>query len=210
MEKGKRCALLYYIPDRRRKGSLPLPSENQEEHEEGSHSRGSSSHEKPTITFTRTLAGKRPQAAGRCSADLDAASVRSNLCPTRPVKNQLDRDTRLHQLLAKPIARLLTTRVSIKGRRYPFRLERKTQWSGRAVPTNATIAAGEKPAASNVRRSKAPSTNRRVSVPCSLVVPNQPAGLVLIQRFGLPRRSRSALSVVSSIPDCHRQSDRPI
>jgi len=30
-------ALLYYIPDRRRKGSPPLPSENQEEREEGSH-----------------------------------------------------------------------------------------------------------------------------------------------------------------------------
>jgi hypothetical protein len=30
-------ALLYYIPDRRGKGSPPLPSENQEEREEGSH-----------------------------------------------------------------------------------------------------------------------------------------------------------------------------
>jgi hypothetical protein len=34
---ARMVALLYYIPDRRRKGSPPLPSENQEEREEGSH-----------------------------------------------------------------------------------------------------------------------------------------------------------------------------
>jgi hypothetical protein len=35
--RARMLALLYYIPDRWRKGSSPLPYENQEGHEEGSH-----------------------------------------------------------------------------------------------------------------------------------------------------------------------------
>ncbi len=80
-----------------------------------------------------------------------------------------------------------------------------------AVPTRAITLAAGIPAASSARRSKPPSTRMSGPPACgSASKPNQPAGLVLIQRLAAPGWSRSSLCAFSSMPGSHLSSVRPI
>ena len=80
-----------------------------------------------------------------------------------------------------------------------------------AVPTSAITEVAGMPAASNASRSKPPSTRMSVSARrAGSAKPNQPAGLVLIQRRGMPGCSSTTLCAFSSIPGCQPTSVRPM